>query len=160
MKIFFALAGLSFLGIGFLSCSKDSKTVSTATKTDNLVASAWVYENSGVDNDRNGTIDVPLSTIAPTLIQPCKIDNPLTFKKDNTGSTDEGATKCTATDPQTSSFIWNFADNEASINISNSIFSLVNGKSKIVTLNSTSLVLTRDTVIAANTFALVVTLKH
>lgn len=159
MKIFSSFVCFLFLCAAF-SCNKTSDPIPTATKTDNISASSWTYENAGIDNDRNGTIDVPLSSIAPSLVQSCKIDNMLTFKKDNTGTVDEGATRCNVTDPQTSAFNWNFADNETNLVVSNNIFALLNGKSKILALTSTNFSLTRDTVIAATSVALVVNLKH
>jgi hypothetical protein len=159
MKIFSSFLCSSIL-FSLLACNKNSDPVATLTKTDLISASAWNYENAGIDNDRNGTIDVPLSSLAPSLVQTCKTDNLLTYKKDNTGITDEGATKCNSTDPQTSAFNWSFADNEININISNSIFSLVNGKSKVVTLTSTNFSLSRDTILLGTPYSMVVNLKH
>jgi len=159
MKIFSSVFCFIFTLL-FISCQKKSDPAPQPTKTDHIAASAWTYENAGIDNDKNGTIDLPLSTLAPGLIQTCRIDNLLTFKKDNSGSADEGATKCSTTDAQTSSFNWSFADNEANLNISNNVFALLNGKSKIVALTETSFILSRDTVILSTNVALVVTLKH
>jgi hypothetical protein len=161
MKIFFALVSAALLSTLFVGCGKDEEPViPEPTKTDHISASAWTYENSGIDQDKNGTIDVPLSTLAPGLIQTCRIDNSLTFKRDNTGTADEGGTKCNMADAQTTVYNWSFADNEANLNISNNVFALLNGKSKIVTLNATNFTLSRDTVILSTNVALVVTLKH
>lgn len=159
MKIFFSFLCLMIFSLYFISCKKPDP-VAPPTKTDHISASSWTYENAGIDNDRNGTIDVPISTLAPGLVPTCRIDNSLVFKKDNSGTADEGATKCNAADPQTTAFNWSFADNETNLNISNNVFALLNGKSKIVTLNETNFTLSRDTVVFAMNVALVVTLKH
>ncbi|MDQ6608718.1 MAG: hypothetical protein M3Y85_02735 [Bacteroidota bacterium] len=159
MKIF-SVPCFLFVCISFLGCQKNPDPTKALSKTDYISASAWTYENSGIDNDRNGTIDVPMTAIAPTLVLPCKIDNTISFKRDNTGTIDEGATKCNTADPQTSVLSWNFADNEANLFVNNTAFPLLNGKSKILALTANSMSLTRDTVIASTTLALVVILKH
>lgn len=160
MKIFCSLAVCgTFL---LIACNKKSDPpVNQPSKTDHISASAWTYENAGIDNDKNGTIDLPLSAIAPTFIPACLIDNKISFNRNNSGSVDEGPSKCNATDPQTSNFSWNFADNEANLNISNNVFALLNGKSKIVSLTATNFTLSKDTTIAPlGNVALVVALKH
>lgn len=160
MKIFSSLL-CSLVFVQLLSCSKKSDPDPVQpSKTDHISASAWKYENAGIDNDRNGTIDLPISTLAPGAIQTCRIDNVLTFRADKSGTADEGAAKCNVGDPQTTPFNWSFVDNETNLTISNNVFALLNGKSKIVTLNETNLTLSRDTVIAATNLSLVVTLKH
>src|SRR5689334_21372937 len=125
MKIFSSLLLLIILVLSFLSCQKDSHAQSTPTNTDYITTSTWAYDTGGVDADRNGTIDLAVNTSNYT---PCRLDNIVTFKKDNTGITDEGATKCSSTDPQTTSFNWSFADNETNLNISGNVFPLLNGK--------------------------------
>jgi hypothetical protein len=162
MKIFSSLLCLLAFSALWISCSKKSDPdPAQPTKTDHITASAWVYDNAGIDQDKNGTIDLPLSVIAPSVIPTCVTDNKITFSRNNTGSTDEGPLKCNTTDPQTSGFNWSFADNEANLNISNNISALLNGKSKIVTLTATNFTLSRDTTIPfLNNVALVVSLKH
>ena len=160
MKIFSSLSLLLVLLL--TACSKKSDPQpNQPTKTDYISASAWTYDNAGIDNDKNGTIDIPLSTIAPTLLPACLTDNKITFSGNNTGTTDEGATKCNATDQQTTGFNWNFSDNETNLNISNNVFALLNGKSKIVSLTTANFTLSKDTTIAIlGNVALVVSLKH
>ena len=161
MKIFSSLVFLLTANLVLVSCDKDSDPdPQDSAKVNNLTASSWKYENAGLDNDKNGTVDVSLSVLAPGASQACRIDNVLTFKKDNTGTTDEGATKCNAADPQTTTFNWNLSDNETNLNISNNPLAILNGKSKIVALSETAFALSRDTVIGGTNVTLLVTLKH
>lgn len=163
MKIFSSLFCLVVLSVSLLCCKKNSDSqTATPTKTDLISASAWTYQDGGIDNNRDGVVDAgsSFSVLLPSLVPACRTDNLLTFKKDNTGLVDEGSTKCTSTDPSQTSFNWNFVDNEASLTVSNNVFSLFNGKSKIVALSETSLSLTRDTVLSGTTFPILVILKH
>jgi hypothetical protein len=161
MKIFSSLIGILLFTLCLTSCSKESDPEpSQATKTELISKSTWKYENAGIDQDKNGTIDVAISTVAPGVILSCQTDNILTFKSNNSGTVDEGATKCNAGDATTTNFNWNFADNETNLNISNNVFSIMNGKSKIVSLTETALTLSRDTTVFNSNVALVVTLKH
>jgi hypothetical protein len=161
MKIFSSLVFLLITNVVFTSCDKESDPdPQTSPKADYISASPWKYENAGIDNDKNGTIDVALSVLVPGAVQACRTDNILTFKKDNTGITDEGTTKCNAADPQSTNFNWSFADNETNLNISNNTFPILNGKSRIVTLNETAFALSRDTTLGGTNVTLVVTLKH
>ncbi len=55
------------------------------------------------------TVDVYANTPA------CQRDNFTRFNFNRTGVTDEGATKCSTTDPQTTSFPWDFASSETKL---------------------------------------------
>ena len=161
MKIFSSFIGILLFSQVFTSCQKESDPApAQATKTDLISRSPWKYDNAGLDQNKDGSIDMPLSTLAPGAILSCQTDNILTFKPNNAGTVDEGATKCNAADATTTNFNWNFADNETNLTISNNIFSIMNGKSKIVALTETAFSLSRDTLIFGNNVALVVTLKH
>lgn len=157
MKIFSTLFLLAAISTAFSSCQKKSDPAPAPTKTDYLTSSAWVHESSGVDIDKNGTIDIPSASAG---IATCRLDNVLTFKKDHTAISDEGATKCNAADPQTTSFNWAFADNETSLSISGNVFTALNGVTKIKSLTATNLTLTKDTVVSSQNVSLIVNLKH
>lgn len=160
MKIFSTLFLPIAASLSFFACQKETNSGSADAKTNDITAAAWVHESSGVDVDKNGTIDLPLTSAG---VQACRLDNTLTFKKDGTAIADEGATKCDNADPQTTNFNWNFADNETSLVISNNVFAALNGKLKIKTLNSTNFTLTKDTTITMPTtlnVTVIVNLKH
>lgn len=128
---------------------------------DHISSSAWVYENAGIDGDNNGTIDVPLAMLLPNQLPACLIDNKITFNRNNTGIVDESTQKCNAADPPTANFNWSFADNETNLTISNNVFALLNGKSKIVSLTATNFTLSKDTsIVPVGNITLVVSLKH
>lgn len=157
MKIFSTLLLLS-LAIGVFSNCKKEERPPEKTKKELLTAGAWVHESSGVDVDKNGTIELSLEAAG---VQPCRLDNVLTFRSDNTAVADEGASKCNTTDPPTTQFSWQFADNETALSVSDNVFSQLNGRFAIRTLNSTSLSLSRDTTMpGVGNVAVIVNLKH
>ena len=162
MKIFSTSLLLIAISSPFLSCQKESSTTEQPTKTQLISASGWTYEDGGIDGNRDGAVDAgaSFSVLLPALVPACRTDNAITFKTDKTGAVDEGATKCNTADAQTTSFNWNFADNETAIDISNNVFALFNGKSKIYALTDKKLSLTRDTTLAGTTYTLLVVLKH
>lgn len=154
MKFFSSIAVVFTLWLA--GCTKKSDPP-PPNKTDHITASAWTYESAGIDADKNGTIDfaLPANTFAA-----CQLDNSISFKANNTGITDEGATKCNASDPQTSNFNWSFTDNETNLQVSGNSFAALNGKFKIQTLNATNFSLSRDTVYASQNVAIILNLKH
>jgi hypothetical protein len=125
----------------FTACKK--KTVDgPPTKTELLNEQPWVYNNAGVDQDNNNTID---QTLPSTYLQPCTLDNSYVFNTNGTGTIDEGATKCNTANPQTSPFSWSFADNETSINLQSTALFGLGGKFKVLTLTSTAFEMRKDT---------------
>ena len=142
MKIFPSILCLT-LTLFCIRCQKKSDPTPTVTKSDHITASAWKLEDAGFDQDKNGSIE--LSAIAS--LPGCVVDNTISFKKDNTGITDEGATKCNTTDAQSTPFNWSFADAEENITVSNSVLAQINGKSKIVLLTATNMTLAKDTTV-------------
>lgn len=155
MKIFFAFSTLCFFTANVLSCSKNATTESGITKTTFITSASWRLDDIGADQNRDGKIDASAFGLLPD----CSKDNTITFKSDNTGITDEGAVICSSTTP-TAPFNWNFADAETNIKVTNSTFGSINGTSKIIELNASSLSLTKDSTIGGITTAFIVKLKH
>ncbi|NTS42472.1 hypothetical protein HRG84_16340 [Flavisolibacter sp. BT320] len=156
MKIFSAAGALCFCLL-FSSCQKEDDKPS---KTGEISSSPWVHESSGIDTDKNGTIDISLLMAG---VPECRLDNVLTFRADGSATAGEGATKCNTSDPATTNFNWSFTDNETTLNLSGNVFAQLNGSFKIKTLNSTNFSLTRDTVITAPVridATIIVNLKH
>ena len=157
MKIFSSLLLLPFVIVAFSYCKKEDSPAEK-TKTDLLTSGVWVHESSGVDADKNGTIDVTLEAAG---VPSCRLDNRLTFKTDNTAVADEGTTKCNSADPVSTQFRWQFADNQTAISFSDNVFTALNGKFAVRTLSSTSLSMSKDTSIAPlGNVAVIVNLKH
>ncbi|MFL5808156.1 MAG: hypothetical protein ACJ749_01465 [Flavisolibacter sp.] len=146
-----------------VSCGKDkdNNQPQQPTKTELISKSSWKYESGGVDQDKNGTFDISFATLG--ILQPCILDNTATFTANGSGTTDEGTTKCNPSVPQTSPFVWAFANSETAINISGSIIGL-GGQFKILALTDTKLSLSKDTTITLigppTPVALIVNLQH
>jgi len=141
------------------SCSeKNTDPPPPPSNTELLTTGSWKYDNGGIDQDRNGTIDITFEMTG--LVQPCVLDNSGTFNANGTGINDEGATKCNPALPQTTPFTWSFANNETSMNVAGSGIFGIGGLFKINTLTSAKLTLSKDTTIMAITVGLIVNLKH
>ncbi len=153
------LLALPLIGLAIFSCKKE-ESKSETTKTDILVQQSWKFDNAGLDIDKNGAIDNPLPG---DLTPSCLTDNTVSFAKDGTGTVDEGAERCDPADPQTSTFNWNFTDNETYINISgNAITGTNGGKFKILELSNTKFSLSKDTTFPGVPLSVtvIVNLKH
>ncbi len=112
--------------VSLTSCGKsDNNTTTPAatnpTKTELLTAKGWKITGAtanGVDAFAN--------------FDACERDDVLTFKTNFTAITDEGATKCDPTDPQTITETWSFASNETKV--------ILDGvEATLLILNSTTL---------------------
>lgn len=88
----------------FSSCKKDehNPTPSPApTKTDKLAAKSWYLQSmttNGIDY--------------MSYMDACERDNITNFKTDGTYVIDEGYTKCVPSDPQTTTGVWEFVEND------------------------------------------------
>ena len=136
---------------------EDDDSNQQSEKTTLLVQQTWKFESAGFDMASNGSIDLNLTAQTPT----CLSDNTLTFTANGSGTMDEGATKCNSAAPQSTAFTWSFTTNETEMNINGNVIPGVNsGKFKIMTLSSTQLTLSKDTVVQSIPGAVVVSLKH
>lgn len=146
-----------------ISCKKSSNNNdNTPSRTTLITTQSWQYENGGIDQDRNGTIDITLE--ATGQAQPCLLDNTGTFRSDGTGTADEGATKCNPASPQTNTFTWAFANNETTLNITGSGLFGQGGSFAIKGLTTTRLTLAKDTTLTVGgtpfNASFLVNLKH
>lgn len=150
--LFIALPSLSLL----VSCGKSNPAKS---KVELITASSWKYSTAGVDQDANGTVDLPLPT---GTLATCDTDNVITFKSDNTGVVDEGATKCSASLPQTNPFTWSLKNNDTDLNISTSVFAGIGGDAKIIELTDSKFTLSKQITMQGIPFpvTVIVTLVH
>jgi Tfp pilus assembly protein PilV len=96
------------------SCNKDDDETQK-TKTELLTAGSWkrtaLISNPAYDWNGNGMA----STDVLSIMFPCEKDNFDTYKTNGVMTTDEGATKCSSTDPQTWDTTWELIDNESKI---------------------------------------------
>ena len=156
MKIFSSLLCLFVFSVLLMGCSKKSDPAANQpTKTDHLTASAWKIEDAGLDQNRDGVLEQSILSFYQ-----CLKDNTITFKRDNTGTTDDGVDKCNPSTPQTATINWSLTDAEANLMVTNSPLNEINGKSKIIQLNSTSLILNKDTMYMGNQAFFSIRLKH
>lgn len=137
----------------FAACGKDDKE---PTKTEILTASAWKFESGGIDQDKNGSVDVPFSS---GLLPACYFDNTGTFYRDETGISDEGPDKCPNA-PQTTPFTWKFSNNETMITIGGAGVLGTGGQFRILELTSTRFGMAKDTSVSGFNMSMIVYLKH
>lgn len=147
-------AALLLLAI-FWGCSKKSSSSSSSgDATVNLITSAsWKYDTSGIDIDQNGTVD-----IGDTVLKPCFKDDIFTFHKDSTGVLDEGPTKCNSVDPQTAPLFWFLTNSDKVFNVTSN--TALNGTLNIFSINSSKMVLYKDTTVTGFSFRYLISLKH
>jgi hypothetical protein len=153
----FAIVILS--SILFVACKKkDSDSPGGSNKTALLTQSSWKFNNAGIDPNKDGTIDTDISG----FISACLKDNTVSFSStNNSGTMDEGASKCNTSDPQSVPFTWAFTDNETKINITGNVIAGKGGSYNINSLTSTSFSLSKDTLISGfGQTTIVVNLKH
>ena len=104
------ILALSIVLFALYSCKKDDKT---ASKKDYLTSGSWIITTVVTDDDGDGTYEID----EYADFEACYKDNIWTFKPDGMLEMDEGATKCTPTDPQVTTGQWQFTNNETGLTI-------------------------------------------
>ena len=98
-----------------ISCKKGKKDNPAKTKTELLTTGSWkrtaLISNPAYDWNANGIFDTDILNI----MFPCEKDNTDTYKTNGIIETNEGATKCNPSDPQTWTATWIFSDNETKL---------------------------------------------
>jgi hypothetical protein len=82
------------------------------------------------------------------------------FATGGTGTLDEGATKCSAGDPQSRPFTWNFQSNESILFISATLFTGGNSTFNLVSLTENQLVVSQNVTFGSVTQLAVFTFTH
>lgn len=155
-KLLFVLASIGFV---VYSCKKDNNK-SSSSNTQLITSATWKYDTVAIDRDKDGKADFQIPS---GYLQACDLDNKITFKADSTGILDEGATKCSSTDPQTATFKWWFKENETILYSPDPIFTgLSSGDTKISVLTSTKLELIKELSVPPfpGTVNVILDLKH
>jgi hypothetical protein len=142
--------------IVFSACSKDDDPPTTAEL---LASGTWKFDEGGVDNDQNGTVDLIISV---GLLDSCIADNTITFSATGTGVIDEGAKKCDPSANQTTNFNYSLSNNDTQITLSGADLLGLGGSFEITEVSSTRLGLSKDTSLAPFPVpvSLIVYLKH
>lgn len=136
------------------ACKKSSSSENSSSRTSLITSGVWKYDTSGIDFDKNGTIDYGDTTIAA-----CYRDNTYQFDKDSTGVVNNGTIKCDDSEQASFSFTWSFLGSDQSKIQSNADPLLVNGVN-IYSLSSTKLVLYKDTTYLGMDLWYILSLKH
>lgn len=148
----FILAAL-ILTAGFSGCKKD-ETPAAPTTIDLMVKAPWKFSKA-----LSGSIDVS------GLVTPCIKDNLLQFNvasPANTGTVDEGPTKCNAADPQISNFTWVLdpAFNIVTISGNAAILPGSANTFTLVSVTDTEMVITQNITVFGTTQMVTATLVH
>jgi hypothetical protein len=144
------LFSLLFLAI-FMGCGKSSSPA--PSNPSQITVSAWKYDTSGVDLDKNGSID-----FADTLLKPCQKDNTYLFKIDSSGVSDEGTTKCNGADPQSVPFTWGLRNNGTVLVLAGN--TILAGSLNISSISASKFVVYKDTTVSNIPIRYIISLKH
>ncbi|MCB2409304.1 hypothetical protein [Hymenobacter lucidus] len=132
------------LACAFTSCKKDNEDVKPQSKSDLLTAKSWrasaaVYTiTSGTATnsiDLYNGVDPNKNPYTPA----CTKDDFLKFNTDKSAVFDEGATRCSPSDPQSSKGAWDFTSNESKLLLSETSTSSSGELYDIVELSATTL---------------------
>lgn len=136
-----------------ISCGKDNEDPEKTTnksRTELLTEKAWKVTAVGLDSDKNGTVDAPFNSVPA-----CELDNTIKFEANGTGLMDEGATRCAAEDPQTSTVAWAFNNGEQILVITGA-GDYLSGSTTIKSISDTKL----EVYIEGSSFRVYFTLQH
>lgn len=95
------------------SCKKDD-AVSPATVADKLVEGVWKPTQSGVDANKNNTLE----SGELESLDACETDDTYDFKSDKTLLVSDNTQKCDPADPDSYSLSWNLANNDGELILS------------------------------------------
>jgi hypothetical protein len=143
------LSAFIMLTLATASCKKSSTPGKSAAEL--LTQKVWLYQTSGIDADRNGTIDTADDT------DDCEKDNSFTFNTNGTGVMDEGATKCDSGDPQTENFNWVLTNN-TQLTLTGGTNTTMSGT--VQTLSETALTVYQDVSFGGASFRVIIQFKH
>ena len=151
------ILAFTLLLLSAASCKKSGSDAPAAkSKTVLLTQVSWKIQSVALDADKNNVAD-PNGDLTSSL-RACQMDNVYSFKSDNTGVMDEGASKCDINDPQTKAFTWLFKNNETTLS---GTYGLGNNDASIVSMDDTTLVITYDDNFGTPTsYHLLATFKH
>jgi hypothetical protein len=129
MKISKLLMLITVFAIAMSACKKKDQS-----RADLLVSKAWKYADFGEDLNNNGVLEASESDILN-----CDKDDSYTFASGGSGTFDEGASKCNASDPQTSQFNWQLIEGETKLIVTGT--SVIIPTATIKTMDNSNLVL-------------------
>jgi hypothetical protein len=148
--LFFIPALIAIAIIILPGCGKDKEDPPPQkTKTELLTTGTWKFSSVTWGG-----------APASQYLQACQTDNTAVFAAAGTGTLDEGATKCSAGDPQSRPFTWNFQTNESILFISATLFTGGNSTFNLVSLTENQLVVSQNVTFGSVTQLAVFTFVH
>ncbi len=105
------------------NCKKE-ETTKTKTKTEYLTSAKWYMKTFTVDPGI--VIGGVTVTDFYSQLDACDKDDSDKFNVGGAGISDEGATKCDPTDPQSTAFTWSLSPTETRFNMDQEIFDIIN----------------------------------
>lgn len=135
-KVF--LVALTLAGIATVGCKKDKDIEEPPSTVDLITSSTWRIDTIGFDQDKDGQIDGAL----PGGLLDCQRDNTITFSSDSTGLFDEGATRCSTDDEQSTPFNWTLSGSD-SLNIEGELPGELGGLVKIISISDSNFTLSK-----------------
>ncbi|HEX8330452.1 MAG TPA: lipocalin family protein [Hymenobacter sp.] len=129
MKSLSTYALLAAMAVVTVSCKKDDENKPAPTKTELLTAKGWRLTDVKIGGQ---------SIYSLFITDACEKDNFIKFNSNKSATFDEGATKCSSSDPQTETGRWEFTTNETKLKLTDPYGDVQEGE--IATLNSTTLV--------------------
>lgn len=130
-------------------CKKEPLPIvpTPVTKIDMLTYSSWQLTAQGFDTNFDGTIDID-----ETPPFPCVLDNLVFFYKSNSGSFDQGPTKCDPNHDQYRKFDWEFISTDSII---------VDGQAyKVLTLTAEKFDLSYEDVFTTSPNSYILQMRH
>ncbi len=118
------------------------------TVTERLTQQTWIFQEAGLDGDKNGTVDQQ-----DPYLQQCRKDNLVTFNSNGTGVNDEGATVCNAGDPQTVPFVWSLSNGDKNLTVDNNTVT-------IQEINDNTMKFYFDTLVLGTTYRYLTISRH
>jgi hypothetical protein len=113
-----------------------------------LTHSPWKYERAGFGSDGDGIFNALDPRIAG-----CEKDNTVIFRKDGSGTLQEGAIKCKLSDPDSLPFLWSFQNNDSTIWFQDQYY-------KVQVLNDDRLVIYADQNLGGVTTRYTIVFRH
>jgi len=107
--VLFVLSTFSLLAV--VSCTKNSVSTITKSRTELLMQQAWKGDSHGLDANNNGIIDP-----SENDMQYCQTDDQYAFYSNGTGLYSSGDLKCAA-DDSTTQFTWSLSNNDTQLTI-------------------------------------------
>ena len=132
------LVAVTLAGIATVGCKKDKDVEEPPSTVDLITSTTWKIDTIGFDENKDGQIDGAL----PGGLAGCQKDNIITFSSDSAGIFDEGATRCSTDDAQSTPFNWTLSGSD-SLNIDGQLPGQLTGLVRIISISDSNFTLSK-----------------